>query len=147
MEPDGSLLPLDEGAASPPSWRRTWFIALVLRSLGKKTEAAPTTVESDEDTNDSNTEASTQSKKQRKAARKAQRSRQLDNEGEQSSSEMSSGISTPVNEATNSKPVPRGPTMMAGGRRRKAVPRKRPERKNAEPEGGADSAEASIHDT
>lgn len=30
LEPNGALLPLDAGAASPPALNRTWFISLLL---------------------------------------------------------------------------------------------------------------------
>lgn len=138
MEPDGSLLPLDEDAASPPAWKRTWFIALVMGLVRKKTEPEP--IESDEDASNAE-DAPAQSKKQRKAARRAQKNLESDGLDDQSSSDIgSSGVSTPINGAT--KPGQRGPTVMTGGRRRKAVPRKRPERKNAEVDTGAE-----VHDS
>lgn len=128
-EPDGTLLPLDEGAASPPAWKRTWFIAIVMRLLSRKEKLPSDAAESDEDTSNVD-EGSSQSKKQRKAAKKAQKRSKSEDLDDQSSSDIgSSGASTPVNGTT--KPAQRGPTVMAGGRRRKAVPRKRPDKKNA----------------
>ncbi|KAI5124917.1 hypothetical protein M0805_007345 [Coniferiporia weirii] len=133
LEPDGSLLPLDNGAASRPSLRRTWFIAFALSCLGKTEKKDGEDL--DVDTED-NTPPPEENKKQRKARRKAEKKTEID---ESSSSEApSSGAATPVD--ITSKPIPRGPTKMAGGRRRKAAARKLPEKK-------AKDAEASSTET
>ena len=99
------------------------------RLFSRKEKLSPDAAESDEDTSNVD-EVSSQSKKQRKAAKKAQKRSKSEDLDDQSSSDIdSSGASTPVNGTT--KPTQRGPTVMAGGRRRKAVPRKRPDKKNA----------------
>ena len=78
-----------------------------------------------------NLQASVGTKKQRKAAKKAKRRAESDELGESSSSEaISSGAVTPV--GSSAKSAPRGPTVMAGGRRRKGMPRKAPARKPKE---------------
>ncbi|EJD01100.1 DnaJ-domain-containing protein [Fomitiporia mediterranea MF3/22] len=128
LEPDGSLLPLDEGATAPPSLGRTWFISMLRsRFSKKKQEVAEETSEED---GEEDSQAPSGNKKQRKAAKKAKKRAENENVDESSSSEMlSSGAVTPVGTTSGSKPLPRGPTVMAGGRRRKGVPRKVPERK------------------
>ncbi|KAL5530671.1 hypothetical protein ACEPAF_6929 [Sanghuangporus sanghuang] len=129
LEPDGSLLPLDDGAASPPSLKRTWFISL-MRSfvLRKKQEDVSDLSEADGDEEEENLQTPVGNRKQRKAAKKAKKQIENDDLDESSSSEaLSSGVATPL-EATG-KSSARGPTVMAGGRRRKGAPRKAPNRK------------------
>ncbi|THH08656.1 hypothetical protein EW145_g2574 [Phellinidium pouzarii] len=131
LESDGSLLPLDNGAASPPSLKRTWFVAFVLSCIGKKEQKDAGDVDGQhpEDV----VQPIAGNKKQRKAMKKAVKRAEGDGVEDSSSSEAaSSGAVTPVDRAP--KPVPRGPTMMAGGRRRKGVPRKLPEKKASEAE-------------
>ena len=83
------------------------------------------------DNEDEKLQAPVGNKKQRKAARKAKK--QIDSEDldESSSSEaLSSGAATPID--STSKPATRGPTVMAGGRRRKGAPRKVARKKGEE---------------
>ena len=72
-------------------------------------------------------------KKQRKAAKKASKRREgADSVNDTSDSEaVSSGVSTPVGSGPTGK-LQLQPTTMAGGRRRKGVPRKVPDRKAKE---------------
>jgi len=129
LEPDGQLLSLDDGAASPPSIRRTWFVALVLsivetvkhRASGK-TNSEPAPQESPEPVNGRRT----------RSKKKAAKVDDSDDDDDSSSEAPSSGAATPAGGPTLR---PRGPvpTSKAGGRRRKAPPppRKRQEKKEA----------------
>ncbi|KAH8113263.1 DnaJ-domain-containing protein [Phellopilus nigrolimitatus] len=128
LEPDGSLLSLDSDAASPASITSTWFISLVLSAFRKKEEKQANLVE-DKDEDDVS-QPPEGNKKQRKAARKAKKRAENDVDESSSSEAFSSGVVTPIN--STSRTVPRGPTVMAGGRRRKGVPRKLPEKKPKE---------------
>ena len=125
------MLPLDAGAASPPSWKRTWFVALVLSFIKRKKDNAEDGPEGSEEDTDAS-QAVTGNKKQRKAAKRANKQR----EGMEDTSEseaVSSGAATPVGSGPSGK-LQMQPTIMAGGRRRKAMPRKVPNRKGKEQE-------------
>lgn len=88
--------------------------------------------ESSEDTDSSQTNPV--NKKQRKAAKKASKRREQEGVNDTSESEgLSSGVSTPVGSGPIGK-LQIQPTTMAGGRRRKGVPRKVPDRKAKEKE-------------
>ena len=75
-----------------------------------------------------------ENRKQRRAKKVTKKAPDVDSE---ESSRESPGLTNTTTTAM-SKTGTRGPTSMAGGRRRKATPRKRPEKPTAEPEGTKD---------
>ncbi|KAI0661004.1 DnaJ-domain-containing protein [Cubamyces menziesii] len=109
LEADGSLFPVNSDTAVPPSIKRTWFLSLVTRLVGKAVRRDGTKIEG--------------------------ASAEPEGEGEDSdggsgtgSDVPSSGAVTPKEGSTSGggsvKGGQRAATTMAGGKRRKAVRRK-----------------------
>ena len=97
LEPDGSLLPVDRSTAVAPSIKRTWFLSLVTGLVGKVTRRDGSAIEnaSSADGEDS----------------------------DDGSDAPGSGASTPRRGATRNGRA--AATTMAGGKRRKAVSKKK----------------------
>ncbi|KAH9951606.1 DnaJ-domain-containing protein [Amylocystis lapponica] len=101
LEGDGNLVPVDSNMAIPPSLTRTWFLSLIMALYDKvntrKTGEAPAATGDADDSDDASGSAS-------------------DAPG--------SGATTPHEGAAAGAKGARGPTAMAGGRRRKAIRRR-----------------------
>ncbi|KAI0081750.1 DnaJ-domain-containing protein [Panus rudis PR-1116 ss-1] len=99
LEPDGNLIPVDESTATPPSWKRTWFLALVSDLVAKAAKRGSSEGSDREDGEIDESE-----------------------EGSVASSDVpGSGTVTPSEKAGATLKTGRMATSMAGGRRRKVV--------------------------
>jgi len=114
LEPDGELLPLDEGVASPPSLRRTWFVALAEaayhKARGKATgygEESLSPVLPAESGNGN--------------GHGLRNGSAIDDDDSSSSDTPSSGAVTPSNDLAKGRATA---TVKAGGRRRQVKARK-----------------------
>lgn len=110
IEPDGELLPLDSSAATPPSFGRTWFVALVT-SIFRKVKSKATGASGEKDS------ASTDETK----------GSDVDEDANEDTTSMDESVVGNGTSGASARPVAK-----AGGRRRKAVrPKKKKSAKDA----------------
>jgi len=113
VEANGELLPLDNSAATPPSFGRTWFVALVTSIFWKVKSKA----------NGASGEKESVPAGDLKGS-------DVDEDTNEDTTSMDESVGSGVNGAAST--TARGPAGIAGGRRRKAVrPKKKKSGKDA----------------